>query len=365
MRIGVIHHSDDVSNDYAAYIAALIDNTAEENSYTINDYEQLLRFREPLKGDNAFMHVIIPASKKFSLKYWYNAKLLGIVKKYRLEKLICTYGIGVNSNVHQLLLFPEIAVLQQEKKLLWQEYAAKNLGKSVERSSAIITYSNTSKEKLENATVLNTEKILVMPYSVNEIFQPMEWHDKLYIKSRFSQNTEYFVAVLPDNDEKSFVELLKAFSKFKKWQQSGMQLLLLPKEETFSSAIENKLDTYKYKNDVKLINDADMKETANIIATAYALLHITTKDSDLWPVSAALQCGTPVLAYYTESMQEYCGEAGSFVREHGHEQFGEQLISLYKDETLRTKMSEAALEKAKLYNQKEHAVKLWELINRA
>jgi glycosyltransferase involved in cell wall biosynthesis len=140
--------------------------------------------------------------------------------------------------------------------------------------------------------------------------------------------------------------------------------LLLPKEEVFSSAIGNKLDLYKYKNDVKLINDADNKETANIVATAYALLHITTKDSDLWPVSAALQCGTPVLAYYTESMQEYCGEAGLFVKEKGFEAFGEHLITLYKDETHRAKMSEAAVEKATIYNQKDIATKLWQLLKR-
>jgi len=366
MRIGVIHHSDDVSNDYAAYVAALIDSTAEENGYTINDYEQLLRFRETLKGENAFLHIVIPAFKKFSLKYWYNAKLPRIAKKYGLDKLICSYGIGVHSDIQQMLLFPETDILQQENKLLlWQEYAAKNLQKSIERSSAVITYSNLAREKLKNATTINPQKTFILPYSVNELFQPMEWHDKLYIKSRFSQNTEYFVAVLPDNDEKNFVELLKAFSKFKKWQQSGMQLLLLPKEEGFSSTIENKLDSYKYKNDVKLINDADNKETANIIATAYALLHITTKDSDLWPVSAALQCGTPVLAYYTESMQEYCGEAGLFVKERNHESFGDHLIMLYKDETLRNKMSEAAAEKTKLYNQKDHAEKLWQLVKQA
>lgn len=362
MRIGVIHHSDDVSNDYAAYVAALIDNTAEENGYTINDYEQLLRFREPLKGENAFMHIVIPASKKFSLKYWYNAKLPGIAKKYGLNKFICTYGIRANSDIAQLLLFPDIVLLQQEKKLLWQEYAAKNLQKSMQTASSIVAYSNIVKQKLQAAADINSEKIFVVPYSVNDLFQPLEWHDKLYIKSRFSQNAEYFVAVLPDDDEKSFVELLKAFSKFKKWQQSRMQLLLLPKEEAFSSAIDNKLDSYKYKNDVKLINDADNKETANILATAYALLHITTKDSDLWPVSAALQCATPVLAYFTESMQEYCGEAAMFVKERSYEAFGDHLTTLYKDETLRTKMSEAAMEKAKLYNQKEHAQQLWQLI---
>ena len=105
MRIGVIHHSDDVSNDYAAYVAALIDNTAEQNGYTINDYEQLLRFREQLPGENTFMHIIIPAAKKFSLKYWYNAKLPKIAKRYRLDKLICTYGIAVNSNIPQIIFF--------------------------------------------------------------------------------------------------------------------------------------------------------------------------------------------------------------------------------------------------------------------
>jgi hypothetical protein len=38
---------------------------------------------------------------------------------------------------------------------------------------------------------------------------------------------------------------------------------------------------------------------------------------------------------------------------------------LYKDETLRNKMSEAAAEKTKLYNQKDHAEKLWQLVKQA
>jgi len=194
------------------------------------------------------------------------------------------------------------------------------------------------------------------------LFKPMEWHDKLYIKSRFSENKEYFVAVLPDGNEKIFTELLKAFSKFKKWQQSNMQLLLLPKEESFSSQIENKLSLYKYRDDVKLINDAENKEIADIIATAYALLHTPYSDADLWPVSAAVQCSIPVIGFNTESMQEYCGKAAILVNERSEEAFGEELIHLYKDETLRNKMSEAAVERVQFYQQKEIAVKLWQVL---
>jgi glycosyltransferase involved in cell wall biosynthesis len=249
--------------------------------------------------------------------------------------------------------------------LLWQQYASKHLQKNIKHSTKVITYSKAVQNELENLMKLDKEKYLLIPYTVNQLFQPMEWHDKLYIKSRFAENKEFFVAVLPDNDEKKFTELLKAFSKFKKWQQSNMQLLLLPKEESFSSAIESKLDLYKYKSDVKLINDADNKETANIIATAYAILHFSQKDADLWPVAAAIQCATPVISFNNESIIEYCGEAGLFAGDAAYDTFGDLLIRLYKDETLRSKMSEAALEQVQLYNQKEYAIELWQLLNQA
>lgn len=366
MRIAVLHHHEDLSNDYAAYISALLDDTAEENGYSVKDYEQLLRFREPLKGENALLHIIIPASKKFPLKYWYNAKLPRIIKKFGIQKVLCTYGISTSSNVQQILLLPDKEVLSYNiKMLVWQQYAAKLLQKNFEKAFAVLTYSAATKEQLVTAFNIDKQKTSRLPFTVGELFTPMEWHEKLYIKSRFSENKEYFVAVLPDDDEKIFTELLKAFSKFKKWQQSNMELLLLPKEESFSSAIEKKLELYKYRSDVKLINDTDTKETSNIIATAYAMLHYPQKDSDLWPVAAALQCATPVIGFNYESIKEYCGEAALFAAEINYEAFGDQLIILYKDENLRNKMSEAALEKAKQYNRKEYAATLWQLLNQA
>jgi glycosyltransferase involved in cell wall biosynthesis len=366
MRIAVLHHHEDLSNDYAAYISALLDDTAEENNYSVKDYEQLLRFREALTGDNVLLHIVIPATKKFQLKHWYNIKLPRIMKRHRLQKVLCTYGISTALNVQQILMFPDKELLSPNNKiLLWQQYAAKHLQKNFEKASSILTYSGATENQLQVTFNINKQKMLLQPFTVDELFKPMEWHEKLYIKSRFSENKEFFVAVLPDDDENIFTDLLKAFSKFKKWQQSNMELLLLPKEESFSSAIERKLDLYKYRSDVKLINDADTKETSNIIATAYAMLHYPLKDSDLWPVAAALQCSTPVIGFSHESIQEYCGEAALLVSEINYEAFGDQLIVLYKDENLRNKMSEAALQRAKQYNRKEYADKLWQLLNQA
>ncbi len=364
MYIAVIHHSHDFSNDYAAYLSKLLDDTATEYSYEARDYHHQQVVKDPLPKENLLLHIVIPATGSFLLKYWYGVKLPSIFKKYKIEKVLCLYATCTSSKVPQLLIFPGTELLQPDKKMqFWKQFAAKRLKKSIQTAKHIITYSNHAKKILQDLGGNDNNKKLVLPYTVNEIFKPLEWHDKLYIKSRFADNKEYFISVLGDNDEKSFTALLKAFSKFKKWQQSSMQLILLPKEEAFANIIYDKLDTYKYKDDVKLVNDADKKETADLMASAYAFLHIAAEDADLLAVTAALQSATPVIAYYTESLQEYCGDAAILVKEPGFEAFGDQLTQLYKNETLRSEMSEAAIKSAETLQQKEHAAALWQQIN--
>ena len=233
MRIAVIHHSNDFSNDYAAYLSNLLDETAAENNFIIKDYHSLLFSKEAIGDENILLHIVIPATGKFSFSYWYRFKLPGIFKKFKIDKAIAQYSIGAASPVRQLMVLPDIALLTPNKKMLpWQKFAAGRLQKSISTAHAVITYSHHAKESLERVINIDAQKIFVLPYTANQLFKPMEWHDKLYIKSRFAENKEYFAAVLDDNDENGFTELLKAFSKFKKWQQSSMQLILLPKEES-------------------------------------------------------------------------------------------------------------------------------------
>ena len=193
----------------------------------------------------------------------------------------------------------------------------------------------------------------------------MEWHDKLYVKSRYSENKEYFVAILPDDNEAIFTDLLKAYSKFKKWQQSNMQLVLLPKEDGFISTIDDKLQTYKYRNDVKLVNDADKKETADIIASAWAMIHLPFQDSDIWPVTTAIQSAIPVITTHSESMEEYCGDAALYIQGKDLEELGNTLIKLYKDEDLRTKLTEKTTEQAEKLQQDKIKGTLWNFLLQA
>lgn len=363
MRIALIHHSDDLSNDYAAYLAALLDDTAREKEYLVKDYDHVVNAKERIKEENVLLHIVIPANSSFSLKYWYGYKLARIFKKYKIDAAICLYGVCTSSPIKQILVIPDISLLKPQKgMLLWQQFAALKMKESLKIATSILTYSYASAKAVNVFAEGNLKKIKTIPYTAPEIFVPMEWHNKLYVKSRYAQNKEYFIAILPDNNEAIFVDLLKAYSKFKKWQQSGMKLVLLPKEEGFSSAVESKLNTYKYREDVNLVNDADRKDTADLIAASYALLHPAPGDADLWPVVIALQCNTPIITTDTESIKEYAGEAGVYIADRDHEVFGDNLNRLYKEEDQKTKMAEAAVLQTAHYKQQDHIEQLWQLL---
>ncbi|NNV55352.1 glycosyltransferase family protein [Limnovirga soli] len=359
MRIAVLHHGNDFSNDYAAYLSGLLDETAAANDFVVKDYHYLRLTKDPLPAASLLMHIVIPAESNFALTYWYNVKLPAIFKKYGIDKVISLFGICAATPIPQLLVLPDTGLLKPHKKMpVWQNYAAKKLGKSIATAKGCITYSNHAKETYGKVYAA-AQNATVVPYTVNEIFTPKEWHDKLYIKSRFAENKEYFVALIPGSNVEQFTDILKAFSRFKKWQQSNMQLLLMPKEETFTRAIDDKLDSYKFREDVKLLYEPERKETAEIIATAYAMMHMATTDADLLPIAAAIQCGTPVIAYYTPSIQEYCGAAAKLIPEPGFEPLGDELIQVFKNETLKAAMCDAAVNRAANYTQNHIATALW------
>ena len=363
MRIALIHHSDDLTNDYAAYLASLLDETAKEKEYIIKDYDHVVNARESIKEENVLLHIVIPARSNFSLKYWYGYKLSRILKKYSIDVCVGLYGVCTSSNIRQVLIIPDVILFKPHKGMfLWQQFAVSRMKESIQAASEIFTYSNSAAKSISAFDVNAAQKIKVLPYAAPEIFAPMEWHNKLYVKSRYAQNKEYFIGILPDNDEDIFVELLKAFSKFKKWQQSGMNLVLLPKDESFANTLYKRLDTYKYRNDVNLVNDADRKDTADLVAGAYALLHPTQVDADLWPVIVALQCNTPIIAYETESIKEYAGNAGLFVPAKEFESMGDELNQIYKDENLKNKIIENAAIQTANYNQREVIDTLWKLL---
>jgi glycosyltransferase involved in cell wall biosynthesis len=364
MRIAVVKHID--SGDYAEYLSLLINEAARQNDYQIKTWSSSVPASQQFIAENAVVYILIESRAQLALKWWYAKKLTSVLKKINAKVVFELNGIASNRiKASQVIALGQETINGSSKTVkAINRFAFKFIGRSISNAKNIFIYSQQKITGIKEMAGME-EKIQVLPFTAPLAFKTFEWHEKIMIKAQQADNKEYFIAALQDDGEEDFVLLMRAFSKFKKWQQSSMQLLLLPKYESFAENIQQKHATYKYRDDVRLIEELEETQIASIIASAYALLHVSSAIPDLMMIAIALQCSLPIIAFKDDDVEEYAGEAALYPDEKNFEALGEALMQLYKDENLHTQLKETAKEKASALNRKETEMRLWQTLETA
>ncbi|MFM8759164.1 MAG: glycosyltransferase, partial [Methylophilaceae bacterium] len=104
-------------------------------------------------------------------------------------------------------------------------------------------------------------------------FQPLDYEAKAAVKAEYANDCEYFLFTGGIHPRKNLLNLLKAFSVFKKWQRSNMKLLVVGRKAWQYEDVLEKLNTYKFREDVVLLDYLDDEELAKITASAYAAVY--------------------------------------------------------------------------------------------
>ena len=362
MRIAVIEHAG--SGDYAEYIFSLIDEKAKQNNYQIKTWSNSVPVSQQQIAEDAVIYIYIESTSTLLLNWLYKVKIPSILRKIKPEIVVDLNGMASDKiRIPQLVIAAPFLFNKDLKKINGiEKFAFKNLQASLQTAETILLYSEEKQNDLSN---VEKKKLHTIPFSAPAVFKPFEWHEKILIKAQHADNKEYFVSVIEDNDINGFVLLLQAFSKFKKWQQSSMQLLILPKFESLDSAIKAKHKTYKYREDVRLVEGMEEKEIAAITASAYAYIHIATTNAHLLILCIAMQCSLPVISFDDDNIKEYVDNAGLYCNEKNAGALGNILIQLYKDENLHAQLKEAAKTQAANLGRSACEDKLWQLLETA
>ncbi len=142
--------------------------------------------------------------------------------------------------------------------------------------------------------------------------------------------------------EKEFLFLLKAFSQFKKRQQSTMRLVI-PESSLYSIArYKEQLATYKFRDAVQVLTLDSFEKMMQLESTSFALI-ATDQQGDLllWQQKAR-QLKMPLLV--PASFQVDDKQPQSFLLYSANEiqSLAEQMMLIYKDETLRSQLIKSA-----------------------
>ena len=358
MRIAVIQHAK--AGDYAEYIYSLIEEKAKQHNYQIKTWSNSVPAFQQQVADDTIINIYIESNSPVILSWLYKIKIPSIIKKTRAEIVVDLNGIALPKiKIPQLIVTSQFFFNNDVKQLNGiEKYALKNFQPSINNSANVLIY---SREKLNDVKT----KPQLISFCAPAVFKTLEWHDKIMPKAQHADNKDYFVAVIEDNAVDDFVLLLQAFSKFKKWQQSSMQLLVLAKYEALGEEIYKKHATYKYREDVRLLEIIEEKQIASVIASAHSLIHVFNNEPHLLIISIALQCGLPIISIADNDVKEYAAGAVLFSKGKNAAALGDVIIQLYKDENLHTQLKEAAQKQAVFLNRADCENKLWELLQTA
>jgi hypothetical protein len=157
-----------------------------------------------------------------------------------------------------------------------------------------------------------------------------------------SPPTLHFFIVGQVPTEKEFLFLLKAFSLFKKRQQSAMQLVI-PEWSLFSIArYKEQLATYKFREAVQVLTPDSFEKMMQLESTSFALIATDQQgDLSLWQQKAR-QLKMPLLVPMSFQVDDKQPQSLLLYSTNEIQSLAEQMMLVYKDENLRSQLIKAA-----------------------
>jgi glycosyltransferase involved in cell wall biosynthesis len=301
-------------------------------------------------------------------KFWYDFKIPAILKKYKADLFVSPDGFcSLATRVPQCMVVHDLAFLHhpcfisKSHLLFWKRY----MGKFLDRADSVATVSEFSKADILRHFRIDPAKTDVVYNGVKEVFHPISYEEKQSVKEAYTNGKDYFIYTGAIHPRKNLVNLLKAFSIFKKKQQSGLKLVLAGRLAWKYRRFVEDLKSYKYRDDVVLTGYVEEPSLANLIGAAYAMLYPSLHEGFGVPVLEAMGSGIPVITSSDSSMEEIAGDAALYANATDPNSIAEAMIRIYKDEALGKQLIEKGNERVKQFSWDQTAELLWQTMLKA
>ena len=299
--------------------------------------------------------------------YWYNFTLPAVLRKYKATVYISTDGICAGrTKLPQCLLLQDLTFLHAPEYVAASHlrFYKKLFPGFLKKAKSIVTLSAFSQTVIADRYKIDAKKISIIYPAPAAVFKPVEETIKEAVKAKYADGKEFFLYTGTIHPRNNLVNLLKAFSFFKKRQKSNMQLLIAGTPDIKFTQFSEDLKTYRYRDEVKILSGLPVTELAEITAAAYAFIFPVLFDNFTHHPLNAMQCAVPVITSKCCALPEICADAALYVNPGDFKDLAEKMMLLYKDEQNRNQLISAGLSQAKKYNWDNTADRLWELIAR-
>jgi hypothetical protein len=286
-------------------------------------------------------------------KLWYDWQLPRLVKRYKPDLVMLTGGVAARPvGAPQYLWMPVhanpketgsagsgvsaragMSARDSRSARAGAPIYAARLTNSLLHAEMIFCFSEKDRVWLAGRGQIDAAKIIVVRPSVQPGATPLTVDQKEVIKQRHTGGREYFFTEAAGVGEEEVVQLLKAFSLFKKRQLSNLQLVIAGVR---TEALRLRLETYRYRGDVHWTGG----DSGDLMAAAYAVLLPFGDDSSGVSLLNVWKAGVPAVVARDSRLQELADGAVLAAGIDDPVALAGYMMSLYKDEMLRNALIE-------------------------
>lgn len=287
---------------------------------------------------------------KTGWKFWYDRTIPRLARRQGADLLMLTGGVAAaDCGIPQCLWMPERAD-PADKSVARSHpgiYGSRLKG-SLDRADRLLCYSQRDREKLAESKPELRDKINILPAFPAEAIRPMSPEEKDAVRSEWLAGKEYFFADLTGGNEHGVVDLLKAFSFFKKRQHSRMRLVLGGRMSGPLDGLMERIRSYKYRDDVDWSGQLGADGRA-LMGAAYAVLLPFEGNGLGVTLLNTWRAGVPAIVVDGGLFEEMAAGASPGMVSGDPASLAAQLMRIYKDEDLRAALIGKGFERLKNY----------------
>jgi glycosyltransferase involved in cell wall biosynthesis len=306
---------------------------------------------EPLhKGPNVETVTLGPPARHPLLwRCWYDWRVPARLRSFGADVFFSPDGIcSLRTSVPQVVAIHDLSFLHFPGHMprAQRAYYMEKTPEFIRKAARVITVSAFSRDDIHRHYPFSQGKVEVVHNATGGLFRPMSWEDRQQWKESHTGGREFFVTVGSIHPRKNLVNLLKAFSLFKRRHRTNMMLLIAGRLAWQHEDFQKALSAFRFRDDVRLTGYLSAAELASTVGSAYALVYPSLWEGFGIPVLEAMRSGVPVLCSGNSAMPEVAGEAGLFFDPLQPEDIAQQMSRIFRDEAERDSLVRRGLSRA-------------------
>lgn len=291
--------------------------------------------------NNVTPHHCTPVIQNALMRYyWYQMKLPAVLERYQANVLF-TPGMycSLATQIPQVMLLHQTPPRNASSKVLWMK-------RYIRKASAIACTSNTLLKKIQAMYPEVIEKSLTTGKGIHPLFTPQKEEALEMFRQQHTNGNAYMVFELTEKNKSAFRIILKAFTIFKKWQRTSIELVCLMRTVSNQPPIPD-FSSYKHRQQVHCMHQPPPEATAAWYAGSYAWIDVDTESRLEEQALCALQTRVPLLSASAYPQIPAEGYLKTTPTEQG---IAENMMRIYKDEGLRNQLIHAGGEILQQYS---------------